>query len=181
VRRRDLDPRDVCRRDGMSALAARLAALEVAALLPRGGAILDHALRRKIRWPDLLAAYRRAMGTNGSGRMRELVVAAADRADSQAERILFRLLREAGVTGWTRAVRFGDWELDVAFEKVRLFLEIDGWAWHVDHDRFVEDRLKQNALVAAGWTPLRFTWHDLIDDPNDVVAEVRRALLRAAS
>lgn len=176
VRRRDLDPRDVVRHDGLPVLGAPLAALEVAVLLPGGGAILDHALRRRIRWPDLLAAYRRAMGTAGSGRMRVLVVAAADRADSEAERILFRLLREAGITGWTRAFRFGGRELDLAFEEGRVAVELDGWAWHVDHDRFTEDRRKQNALVQAGWTVLRFTWHDLTDDPKAVVTEIRRAL-----
>ena len=49
---------------------------------------------------------------------------------------------------------------------------MDGWAWHVDAERFTTDRRKQNALVRAGWDPLRFTWHDLDGRPGEVVAEI---------
>ena len=51
---------------------------------------------------------------------------------------------------------------------------MDGWAWHVDAERFRNDRRKQNALVRAGWDPLRFTWHDLDGRPGEVVAEIQR-------
>jgi hypothetical protein len=45
-----------------------------------------------------------------------------------------------------------------------------------DVDRFAQDRVRQNALVLAGWTVLRFTWHDLMSRPQAVVAEIRAAL-----
>ena len=35
-------------------------------------------------------------------------------------------------------------------------IEVDGMAHHVDVDRFRRDRRRQNALVALGWTVLRF-------------------------
>ena len=57
---------------------------------------------------------------------------------------------------------------------------MDGSAWHVDAERCRNDRRKQNALVRAGWDPLRFTWHDLDGRPNDVVAEIRATLATAA-
>jgi very-short-patch-repair endonuclease len=57
---------------------------------------------------------------------------------------------------------------------------VDGWAWHVDVDRFRTDRRKGNAPTRAGWTLLRFTWHDLTSRPAEVVAEIRYALERAA-
>lgn len=177
VRRRDLAPEDLTRRRGVRLTAPPLTALETAAVLPQGGAaFLDRALRRQVRFEELLRAYRRALGCRGAGGMRALIVAAADRADSAAERMLFRLLREAGITGWVRALPFGRWTLDLAFPAVRLAVEVDGWAWHVDLDRFRADRAKQNALVAAGWTILRFTWHDLTGDPDLVAAAIRRVL-----
>ncbi|GAA4706779.1 hypothetical protein GCM10023215_54250 [Pseudonocardia yuanmonensis] len=145
-------------------------------MLPDGGAFLDRALQRYVRFEDVLRAYRRALGCRGAAGMRALLVAAADRADSAAERVLFRLLRVAGITGWVRGRRFGCWTLDLAFPAARLAVESDGWAWHSDVDRFRADRAKQNALVAAGWTVLRFTWHDLTGDPDLVVAAIRRAL-----
>ncbi|WP_345412536.1 type IV toxin-antitoxin system AbiEi family antitoxin domain-containing protein [Pseudonocardia xishanensis] len=176
VRRRDLDPRDVTRRRGMAVLAAPLAVLEVAIAVPDGATLVDSALRRRIGFDDLLSAYRRAMGSTGSARMRELVVAAADRADSRLERMLFQLLRAAGITGWTRNVPFRGWFLDIAFVEARLVIETDGWAWHVEPDRFQTDRRKQNALVEEGWTVLRFTWKDITTEPGAVVARIRRVL-----
>jgi very-short-patch-repair endonuclease len=38
-----------------------------------------------------------------------------------------------------------------------LVIEVDGWAYHRTPDRFQRDRERQNRLVAAGWTVLRFT------------------------
>ncbi len=41
---------------------------------------------------------------------------------------------------------------------------------------FVHDRRRQNALVLAGWTVLRFTPDDLRSHPEALVAQVRAAL-----
>ena len=48
----------------------------------------------------------------------------------------------------------------------RFDFEIDGRAFHSDADRFQRDRTRQNRLVGAGWTVLRFTWNDLRDRPG---------------
>jgi very-short-patch-repair endonuclease len=108
-------------------------------------------------------------------------VGAADRADSAAERLLISLLRDSGLTGWERGLPFERWIIDVAFPEARLAIEVDGWAWHTDVDRFRADRRKGNALVRAGWQVLRFTWHDLTNQPAHVVLEIRSALLAAAT
>ena len=42
--------------------------------------------------------------------------------------------------------------IDIAFVERQLALEIDGWAWHCDVDRFAHDRRRQNALILAGVT-----------------------------
>jgi very-short-patch-repair endonuclease len=70
--------------------------------------------------------------------------------------------------------------VDIAFRAVRLAIELDGRAWHVASDRFQRDRERQNRLVNAGWTVLRFTWHDLTTDPAGVIATIRAALERLA-
>ena len=64
----------------------------------------------------------------------------------------------AGSPG-THCAPAGVWwpTLDLAFPDVLLAIEIDGWAWHTDPDRFRDDRRRQNALVTAGWMVLRFT------------------------
>jgi very-short-patch-repair endonuclease len=66
--------------------------------------------------------------------------------------------------------------LDVAFPAIKLAIELDGRAWHVDRDRFQLDRSRQNGLVAAGWTVLRFTWEDVAYRLETVLAEISAAV-----
>ena len=127
-----------------------------------------------------------AKGHHGAAKARRLVSSADPSTVSEAERVAQALLLAAGVSGWVsghpllvggRVVAV----LDVAFPEVLLAIEIDGWAWHSDPERFQHDRQRQNALVAAGWTVLRFTWADLIERPDQVVATVVRTLARLRS
>jgi hypothetical protein len=72
-------------------------------------------------------------------------------------------------------VRIEYW-IDVAFVARRLAVEVDGWAWHSNVDRFTYDRRRQNALILAGWTVLRFTWHDLTSRPQTVIVQIKAAV-----
>ena len=64
---------------------------------------------------------------------------------------------------------------DLAWPDRRVLVEFDGDV-HRERDVFVNDLRRQNRLVAAGWTVLRFTSADVLGRPEDVVAEIRRAL-----
>ncbi len=70
--------------------------------------------------------------------------------------------------------------VDLALPESRLALEHDGKAVHDRADAFVADRRRQNALVAAGWTVLRFTAPDLRHGAAPAVAQVL-GLLRSAA
>lgn len=180
LRRRDLDPADVDVVDGIRVTAAPLTALETALALPDGSAFLDRALQRHVRFAAVYRTYHRNMGARGWLQAGRLIAAAADGAESQAERRFLTLLRRGGITGWVLGLATPAGEVDVAFPLARVAVEVDGWAWHVDVDRFRADRRKQNALMLDGWVLLRFTWHDLVHRPDAVVAQLRAALRRAA-
>lgn len=66
--------------------------------------------------------------------------------------------------------------LDLAFPAARVAVEIDGLAYHSDAKRFQYDRTRQNLLVSLGWTVLRFTWRDLQDRPDYVVATIQQVV-----
>lgn len=70
--------------------------------------------------------------------------------------------------------------VDLALPEVRLALGHDGRAVHDRPDAFVADRRRQNALVAAGWTVLRFTATDLRHGAAPAVAQVLGLVRRAA-
>jgi len=155
------------------------------ALGTQGAALLDRALQTRVSLAELRRAHYRNLGMRGSGHAGELIRAAADRSASTGERLFIGHLRAAGIRGWQANYPWNPSDdrttVDIAFVRERLAIEIDGWAWHHTPQRFQRDRAKQNALVAAGWTVLRFTWFDLNDRPGDVVRRVRAALERASS
>ncbi len=47
--------------------------------------------------------------------------------------------------------------VDLAYPEVRLGLEYDGWTAHGTRSAFDRDRVRGNALAAAGWTILHVT------------------------
>ena len=89
-------------------------------------------------------------------------------------------LRRTGVDGYVQGLPLGDWEIDIAFPAARLAVEVDSWAWHTDPVRFARDREKGNAIVAAGWRLLRFTWRDVTEHADDCVRRIQAELARAA-
>ncbi len=66
--------------------------------------------------------------------------------------------------------------VDVAWPQHRLVVETDGFAFHADRRSYGADRRRGNVLVLAGWRVLRFSWEDVVERPQDVVAAVREAL-----
>jgi very-short-patch-repair endonuclease len=176
LRRRALGSTDLVTLRALRLTDKPLTALETAAVVADGSVFLDRALQRHVAFPRVYRAYCRNLGAHGSARAGALLVAAADRADSAAERCAVALLRAAGITGWVLGHPFGAYVIDIAFPEAKLAVEIDGWAWHMAVDRFRADRHKGNALVRARWDLLRFTWHDLTNRPGYVVAEILAAL-----
>jgi very-short-patch-repair endonuclease len=180
LRRRDLFDSDVRELDGIQVAAAPFAALETAVALPDGSTFLDRALQKHVRFPALYRSFCRNMGRTGASAAGRLLVAAADRADSAAERLLVGLLREAGIEGWVLGHPLGPYRIDLAFPAQRVAIEVDGWAWHVDPERFRNDRRKGNYITRCGWDLLRFTWHGLHAQPAESITEIRETLALAA-
>lgn len=178
VRRRGLPTEDLGRHRGLAVTGRALTVLEAAVELGAGaGLLLDRALQRSVRFPDVYAAYCRSLGAHGSATAGRLLVAAADRSASMADRLLVRLLREAGMRGWHCGFPWLGFLIDIAFPQAHVAIAVDGWAWHMDAARAQADKRRQNALVRGGWTVLRFTWHDLAQRPRVVIAEIRHAVL----
>lgn len=136
---------------------------------------MDRALQRESTLPELWSAHMRNKGRHGSPSARLLLQAAAGE-HSHAERILTKLLRDAGITGWRSNVRVGAYIVDVLFRAAKVVIEVDGWAFHSDQDSFQRDRERQNVLALQGWQVLRFTWLDLAEYPERVIATVRAAI-----
>jgi uncharacterized protein DUF559 len=66
--------------------------------------------------------------------------------------------------------------VDLAWPEQRVAVEFDGEV-HRDRRIFVDDLRRQNGLVLAGWTVLRFTSADVLGLPEAVVRVARGALV----
>lgn len=69
-----------------------------------------------------------------------------------------------------------NFRLDFAWPDRRVFVEVDGASAHSAPRQIADDGKRQNLLVLAGWTPLRFTHTDLTNHPGHCVRAVRNAL-----
>ncbi|MEV4417618.1 DUF559 domain-containing protein [Catellatospora sp. NPDC049609] len=140
--------------------------------------VLDRAIQRRlITFEEFLARVQGQTGRRGVGTLVRVAARHAHGARSAAERLLVQGLRRGRVTGWRANLPVHDedgviGEVDFGFEEIRLAIEVDGRAWHSAADRFQHDRTRQNRLVRAGWTVLRFTWHDLAGNLDGVVREI---------
>ena len=177
--RSDLHRRDRTVRRRLPVVGCALAVLQCLSVAGRDGPeLLDRAFQQGLGYGELAAALERWRGRRGVAAVDTLMAAAADGAASTSERVAHDLLRAAGIGGWRPNHPVGRAMVDIAFPEQKVAVEVDGWAWHHTRDRFERDRVRQNVLVLAGWTVLRFTWADLARDPTRVVAVVRRAVDR---
>ena len=106
--------------------------------------------------------------------------------DSVLEDAFLRLADRAGLPRPTpqrrvvmrqgrRAVR-----LDFDFGD-RVVVELDSEKFHTDRDSFRHDRRRQNDLIQAGFTVLRFTWWDVMAAPEYVASTVATALRQSGA
>jgi very-short-patch-repair endonuclease len=63
-------------------------------------------------------------------------------------------------------------EVDFYFPTHDLVVETDGWDTHKTKAAFKSDRRKDAALTAAGYRVMRFTYEDVVYEPDTVVARL---------
>jgi very-short-patch-repair endonuclease len=99
-------------------------------------------------------------------------------ARSEAERRFRELVQRAELPRPEGNARVLGRERDFVWRAQRLVVEVDGFRYHSRQDRFENDKRRDADLVAAGFRPLRFTWRQIEEMPEYVVARVAQALVR---
>lgn len=66
--------------------------------------------------------------------------------------------------------------IDLAFPKIKLAIEVDGWEWHGKHKGdFERDRERQNLLTINGWRILRYSAGQIRADIQACVDQIKIA------
>lgn len=177
--RRRIPPELIRERDGLRFTDPALTALDLANFDCADS--IDIALRtRSATLAGMHEALRLTRKRRGNTERQRLLLDSRENPWSAAERLSHRLLRRAHIAGWhgnLPIVLEGDqYFIDIAFKDLKLAVEIDGRLHETDEDLFESDRWRQNALVAAGWRVLRFTWRMLQDHPEVFIAAIRAQL-----
>ena len=68
--------------------------------------------------------------------------------------------------------------IDLAWPDRKIALELDGFTPHSNRRVFDDDRIRQNDLVASGWTVYRVTWTAFSASPRTALRHVIDALTR---
>lgn len=120
-------------------------------------------------------------GKPGTRTMRSVLEnrSAVDYRLSRLERQGIRILRQSGLVPfeveypipWNNERRY-----DVAFVSAQLAIEWDSFRWHVQASAFQSDKERDREAIDHGWRILRFTWKDVTEHPDVVVATVRSVL-----
>ena len=77
------------------------------------------------------------------------------------------------------AFPLGEWRFSVPEGRKASIVEVDGFAAHGHRRAFEADRRRDLDLRNAGWIVVRFSYRQLTDEPERVIAHVARLLVRA--
>jgi very-short-patch-repair endonuclease/predicted transcriptional regulator of viral defense system len=181
-----VDPRDVRMRGAVPVTSPARTLVDVAALLPRAKlerAVAEAGAKRLASRSDLLAQLDRSPARPGAGALRALLdqEGGPKLTRSEAERKLLELVRAAQLPPPRVNARVGSYEADFLWPDARVIVEVDGYAFHSSRTAFERDRRRDADLSARGFTVIRVTWRQVVEEPEAVVARISAALARASS
>jgi very-short-patch-repair endonuclease len=183
VHRSRLLPEEVTRLDGVPVTTPARTLLDLAGWLgPRElERAVAHAERADLIEPamlrKLLERHRRRRGVRS---LRAFVTNGRTAAfvRSEAEARLLGLVRSGGLPEPATNVQVRGFEVDLFWRGQRLVVEVDGFAYHSSVRAFERDRSRDATLTAAGMRVMRFTWQQLVDQPNRILVNLAQALAR---
>jgi very-short-patch-repair endonuclease len=135
-------------------------------------AVADSALRHGDVMPMELLDAAAAVRGKGAARARRVAGHASGLAANPFESMLRAIAVEAGLSVRPQVgIPLGEDEVvhpDIVDRERRVVLETDSWEFHSGRDAFARDCRRYTLLVVRGWTVLRFTWRQVMHDPDFV-------------
>ena len=89
---------------------------------------------------------------------------------SEAEERFLALVRAARLPPPECNTRIGPYEVDFLWRSERLVVEVDGYAFHSSRLAFERDRRRDADLQTQGYSVMRFTWRQIVQEPVALVA-----------
>lgn len=186
-----LHPGEVTTRCGLRVTTAERTLLDLAARLPEAATeiALEDALRRRLTTIDRLDAHlgERWRCVPGARSLRSLVSGRKARTratESRFETRLFALLRKSRLPLPQAQLEIRDGNrfiarVDFAYAEQRFIIEAHSFRWHSGRSSWERDVQRDKQLRRLGWKLLYVTYEDLVQRPEQIVADVRSGLSEA--
>jgi very-short-patch-repair endonuclease len=181
-----LTPADVEVIDGIPCTSLARTLLDIAATESHDTlryAVTQAEVERIFDLTEVVELLKRSKGRRGVARLR-LAIAHHDPQEQEArlelEKKLLRLFRRAEL----RPVEVNGHLVvdgislmpDFMWRDARLIVEADSRRVHGTATAFEKDRLRDQRLAAAGWTVIRVTWNQVINEPERLIQTLRTLL-----
>lgn len=143
-------------------------------------AVADSALRAG-RSPSWLSALAADLRGRGAARARRVAAEATDLAANPFESALRAIALEVdGMNVRPQVSLYADdcflGRPDLVDTDLGIVAEADSFEWHGSRAGLVRDARRYNDLVVNGWLVLRFTWEDVVLEPERVAAVLAAAV-----
>jgi very-short-patch-repair endonuclease len=173
VHRAALAPSEVATTHGIPLTTPTRTLIDLADVLPHRQ--LERAIDEAAYLRLDLTALRPRPGRRGAGRLARVLGEhdpGSTRTRFDLEERMLALCRRAELPAPDVNADVMRYEVDFVWREARLIVETDGWKSHGTRAAFERDRLRDAALVAAGWRVVRITWRRLERDPEGVAREL---------
>ncbi len=185
-RSHDLIPDQVVSIGELPVTTAPRTIVDLAAIVSRKNleAILDDAVAAQLVGVSAVAEVASVVGRSGKPGTKNLRAVLEERLglaligtplERRGNKLLLSIdgpsLRFEYQIPWRPEHRF-----DAAYPTKQLAIEWDSRRWHLQPSAFDRDRERDREAIIHGWRVLRFTWADVTERPDEVVATVRQAL-----
>jgi very-short-patch-repair endonuclease len=180
-RSRSLDARDTTTHQGIPITTVSRTLLALAATIHAGRLETALAQAERLQLYDQRAItdlLQRANGHPGKATLAQATAGEPKLTRSELEQRFLALVRKAGLPEPLSNHVLADLdhqrhEVDFYFPAHRLVVELDGWDTHRTKAAFKSDRRRDAALTSIGYRVMRFTYDDVVHDPNTVVERLR--------
>jgi len=188
MRSRTLSPHDVVAQEGLQLTSVARTILDLAPTLSSSALAELVATGLRLRVVDemeLSAAVDAHPAARGRARLRaalDLLAEDGRLARAEVEIAALAAIVGAGLPRPVVGLRILDHtgafvaEVDLGYPRARLALEIDGYRWHSTPEQKLADEERQNRIILAGWSVLRFSAQVVRREPEVLVAAVAEAL-----
>ena len=165
-------------------------------LVDLGDVVGRQAIERAVKEAEILRVFdltavnqalERAGPRRGAGILRAILASYTDPAEtrSRIEQLVLALCRGASfpspaVNAWITLDDGTSYQADFLWREHKLIAETDGRETHMTTKAFEHHRLRDQRLAMAGYTVIRFTWRQVVDDPGSVTEALRTLLARLA-